>query len=148
MSKGGLHSWQRMVDADVRERQLALARGRQLVARCMELEAALLAERGRRDEEERRCREVGELPGFARERMAVLLERAIERAGEKVAQARAGEARLLDALREAFRRASAVGRVIDRRDARELAETLKVEQRELDEIASRRTGATPVEVGR
>jgi flagellar biosynthesis chaperone FliJ len=138
--KGGLLSWQRLVDADVREKKLALARARQLASRCEQVEAALLAERARRDEEERARRGAGELPGFAGERMNALLERAIEKAGEKLAAARRGEARALDALRESWKRATALERLLERRAERERQDGLRAEQKELDEIASRRGG--------
>ncbi|MSR46813.1 MAG: hypothetical protein EXS13_07100 [Planctomycetes bacterium] len=148
MRKGGLLSWQRMVDNDARDKKLALARARQLVMRCEQVEAALLGERTRRDQEERQLREAGDLPHFGRERLAALLERAIERAQEKVAAARLAESRTLDALRESWKRATAVERLLDRRQKRERLDALKAEQKELDEIASRRSGATLTEVGR
>ncbi|MBM4015289.1 MAG: hypothetical protein FJ293_10055 [Planctomycetes bacterium] len=148
MSKGGLHSWRRLIEADVRERKLQLARARALVARSEQLEATLRAERTRRDEQERRDRAAGELPGFARERMATLLEGAIERAAEKAEKARLQEARTQDALREAFRRVRAVERVIERRESRAHEAGLRGEQKELDEIAARLPGATVQEIGR
>jgi flagellar biosynthesis chaperone FliJ len=135
--KGGLLSWQHLVDAELREKKLALARARQLVSRCETVEALLLAERARRDDEERARRGAGELPDFARERTDALLEKGIEKAGEKLATARRGEARALDALREARKRAAAIERLLDRRAERERDEAQRVEQKELDEIASR-----------
>ena len=141
MRKGGLLSWQRLVDSDVRDKKLALARARQLVARCETVESLLLAERARRDDEERARRGAGELPDFARERTDALLEKGIEKAGEKLAAARKGEARALDALREARKRAAAIERLLDRRAERERGELQRAEQKELDEIASRRGAA-------
>ncbi|MBL8840750.1 MAG: hypothetical protein JNL90_04380 [Planctomycetes bacterium] len=148
MKKSGLHSWRKLVDAQVREKKLALARARQLAGRCAEIEEALLAERARRDDEERRRREAGELPDFARERMTALLERALERAREKLAAARTGEERALAGLRESFTRATAVERLIDRRDARDEADRMRAEQKEIDEVATRRAAASLTETRR
>ena len=132
----GLLSWRRVIESQVRERKLALARVRQAVARAEQMESLLRDERDRRDVAERERRARGELPTFAQERMNALLERAIERAGEKVSAARAAESAAVDSLREAWQSATAVDRLVARRDARAEIETRRIEQKELDEIAS------------
>ncbi len=148
MKKSGLASWHKLVDAQVRERKLALARARQLAARCADIEAVLLGERARRDEEERRLRAAGELPDFARERMNVLLEQTLERARDKLAAARVGEERALAGLREAWQRATAVERLLDRRRERDATQRLQTEQKEIDEVATRRAAASLTETRR
>ena len=132
-----LLSWRRLIDADVRERKLALARARQAVTRGEQIEALLLAERDRRDQSERERRAGGELPTFAQERMTALLERAIERAEEKVAAAKVAEGGAVARLREAWTRLTALDRLLARRREQARIETLRHEQKELDEIAGR-----------
>ncbi len=134
----GLLGWQRLVDAEARERRIDLARARQAVARAEQIVELLLAERERRDAVEREQRGRGEIPSFAHERMNALLERAIERAREKAAAARSAEAAALERLREARQRAAALDRLLARRSARAAVEARRTEQKELDEVAGRR----------
>ena len=138
----GLLSWRRLVDADVRDRKLALARSRNTVARAEQIEALLVGQRDRRDVDEREARARGDLPDFARERMNVLLERAIERAGTQVSAAKKAENDAVDRLRTAFTQLEALDRLLHRRAEREASEERRLEQKELDEIAGRR--GTPV----
>jgi|RhiMethySRZTD1v2_1073278.scaffolds.fasta_scaffold410013_2 flagellar biosynthesis chaperone FliJ len=131
-----LISWRRVIEAQVRERKLTLARLRQAVSRAEQLESLLKDERERRDAAERERRGRGELPTFAQERMNALLERAIERAAEKVAAAKAAESSAVDSLREAWQSATAIDRLLARREERAQLEVRRIEQKELDEIAS------------
>jgi flagellar biosynthesis chaperone FliJ len=139
----GIERWRRVVEAEVRERKLALATGRQALARAEQFEALLLAERERRDQAERERRVRGELQSFADERMNALLERAIERAAEKVAAAKAGEAAAVERLRESWQRATGLDRLLARRRARAELERRRAEQTETDESASRARAQQP-----
>jgi hypothetical protein len=145
MSQGGLPAWRRLIDSELTLRRQSLARARQVVATLEQLEAALLAERARRDKEELALRQEGDLPSFAREKTAVLLDQAILRAKDRTGSAKLAESRALDAVRGAKTRRTAIDRVLDRRRNREQFEAQRAEQKVIDEVATRRAGAPPAE---
>ncbi|HET6163342.1 MAG TPA: hypothetical protein VFG37_06710, partial [Planctomycetota bacterium] len=76
----GLEQWRRLLESDVRSGRIGLARARLAVERAEQVAALLSGERDRRDAHERERRLEGEMPDFTRERLNVLLERAIVRA--------------------------------------------------------------------
>ncbi len=134
----GLLAWRGLIEAQTKERQRALARARQLAARCEQIEALLLGERERRDGAECTRRGRGELPDFASERLDALLERAIEGAHTKLATAHDADERAHAKLRESWQQTTALDRLLERRAARARDETQRAAQEELDEIAQRR----------
>jgi flagellar biosynthesis chaperone FliJ len=144
-------SWRRLVEAEVRDHKLAVARARQAVTRAEQIETLLRGERARRDDAERERRGRGEMPTFAQERMNALLERALERAAAKVAAAHADEARAVEKLRDAWQRVTVLDRLLARRAERERLHERREEQKEHDEIAGRRAfmeaALTPVRIG-
>lgn len=148
MKRSGLQSWRRVIDAQVRERRLALARAQRQLARCAAVEETLLAERTRRDAAERERRAQGQLPGFAEERMNALLEQAIARAAANRAAARAADERALAALREVRQRQGGIDRLLERRARRDRQDAARAEQSEIDEIAGRRRAGPPAETRR
>ena len=134
----GLEQWRRLLESDVRFGRIGLARARLAVERAEQLAALLTGERDRRDAHERERRRDGDLPDFSRERLNVLLERAIVRARGKVADVQAAAFDASERLREAWRRETVVDRLLARRREREAAERLARDQREHDELASLR----------
>src|SRR5262249_40536240 len=83
-------------------------------------------------------RSAGEMPDFTRERLNVLLERAIVRAKGRVADVQAAAFDAAERLREAWRRETVVDRLLARRREREGAERRRRDQRDHDELASLR----------
>jgi flagellar export protein FliJ len=134
----GLEQWRRLLESDVRTGRIGLARARLAVERAEQVAALLSGERDRRDAHERERRREGEMPDFTRERLNVLLERAIVRARGKVADVQAAAFDASERLREAWRRETVVDRLLARRREREAAERLARDQREHDELASLR----------
>ncbi len=134
----GLEQWRRLLESDVRAGRIGLARARLAVERAEQVAALLTGERDRRDAHERERRLEGEMPDFARERLNVLLERAIVRARGRVADLEAAALDATERLREAWRRETVVDRLLTRRREREAAERLRKDQREHDELASLR----------
>jgi flagellar export protein FliJ len=138
----GLAQWHRLLESDLRERKLALARARLALERAEQVAALLVGERERRDEQERARRAAGEMPDFTRERLNVLLERAVVRAKVKVADGTSAVEEAAERLREAWRRVAGIDRLIQRRDEREAFELRRRDQKELDELASTRHHAS------
>lgn len=138
----GLAQWHRLLESDLRERKLALARARLAHERAEQVAALLLGERERRDEQERARRKDGQMPDFTRERLNVLLERALVRARVKVADCHSAVEEAAERLREAWRRVAGIDRLIQRRDEREAFELRRRDQKELDELASMRHHAS------
>jgi flagellar export protein FliJ len=134
----GLAQWHRLLESDLRERKLALARARLALERAEQVAALLEDERDRRDEHERERRAGGEMPDFTRERLNLLLERAVVRARARVADGHGAVDEAAERLREAWRRVAGIDRLIERRDERARLERTRREQRELDELASTR----------
>ena len=134
----GLEQWRRLLESDVRAGKIGLARARLAVERAEQVASLLTGERDRRDVHERERRREGEMPDFTRERLNVLLERAIVRARGRVADVQAAALDANERLREAWRRETVVDRLLERRRARDAAERLRRDQREHDELASLR----------
>jgi len=134
----GLAQWHRLLESKLRERKLTLARARLALERAEQIVALLIGERERRDEQERARRAAGEMPDFTRERLNLLLERAVVRAKVRVADGESAVEEAAERLREAWRRVAGIDRLIERRDERARLEAKRREQRELDELASTR----------
>lgn len=134
----GLAQWHRLLESELRERKLALARARLALERAEQIVALLLGERERRDAQERARRADGQMPDFTRERLNLLLERAVVRAKVRVADGESAVEEAAERLREAWRRVAGIDRLIERRDERVRLELKRREQRELDELASTR----------
>jgi flagellar export protein FliJ len=144
----GLDQWRQLLESDVRDKKVALARMRLAVERAEAVEALLAGERERRDQHERERRAQGEMPDFARERLNVLLERALVRARGKVADARVAAEDAAERLRVAWRRVTLLDRLLERRRERARLEGARRDQRERDELASIRHAARTREEAR
>jgi len=134
-----LRRFQRTLSLGVRECQLALFQARQALDAEQRRERLLTGQRDRHEQAERERRRggcIGSL-GFTHERTRALIERSLEKCRERLALRRGHAEVARQALADARRRESAVGRLIERKDRQERQRIARKEQNELDEVAQR-----------